>query len=140
MAPPPHVAVYERDPWSPAWNVWIEGLQGVHTFGSRLAHARSNVREALALFLDVDPSSLEIEDDVRLPTSARETVAGFAQAKQDLEAARLRSASAMTAAARSLLEAGLSMRDSADLLGLSHQRVSQIIRDVKPPRVDRASG
>lgn len=126
MAPPVHIAVYERDRWSPAWNVWIEGLPGVHTFGTRLAHARVNVREALALWLDTDESSLEIRDEVRLPESADEALAALAAAQQHLARSRRRVATATARAVRVLGDAGLSMRDAAALMGLSHQRVAQV--------------
>lgn len=131
MAPPVYVAVYERDPWSPAWNVWIEGL-GVHTFGTRLAQARANVREALALWLDTDESSLEIRDEVRLPQAADEALVELEAARELLAEARRRVAVVTARAVRALGDASLSMRDAAELVGLSHQRVAQVAAEERP--------
>lgn len=132
MAPPVHVAVYERDRWSPAWNVWIEGLPGVHTFGTRLAQARANVREAMALWLDTDEWSLEIRDEVRLPKAAEEALDELEGAREVLTHARKRWATATARAVRAMGDAGLSTRDTAELLGLSHQRVSQVAAGGEP--------
>lgn len=127
LAPPVYVAVYERDPWSPAWNVWVEGAPGVHTFGTRLAQARANVRDALALWLDVDASSLEIDDDIRLPRDVRKHVYELESAREQFDEARNRVTIATAQAARALVDAGLSMRDIAHVLDLSHQRISQVV-------------
>lgn len=136
MATPVYVAVYERDPWSPAWNVWVEGFPGVHTFGRRLAQARVNAREALALWLDAGESSLEIRDDIRLPEEAQEAVEELEAAREQFQAARRKVAASTARAVRALTEAGVSMRDMGELLGLSHQRISQVAADNRPESRD----
>src|SRR5688572_3919742 len=60
-----YVAVYERDAVDDAWNVRIDGLEGCQIYGRGLRQAQSRIREALALWLDRDPSKLVIED--RMP-------------------------------------------------------------------------
>jgi predicted RNase H-like HicB family nuclease len=60
-----YLAVYERDAIDDAWNVHIDGLEGCQTYGRSLRQAQSRIREALALWLDRDPSKLVIED--RMP-------------------------------------------------------------------------
>lgn len=132
MATPVYVAVYERDGWSPAWNAWVEGQLGVHTFGTRLAQARANVREALALWLDADQSSLEVRDEVRLPEAADEALGELEAAREDLAEARRRFETATVRAVRALGDVDLSMRDVGELLGLSHQRVAQISAGDRP--------
>lgn len=132
MAPLVYVAVYERDPWSPAWNVSIEGIAGVHTFGTRLAQARMHVREALALWLDTGESSLEIRDEVRLPKGGDEALAELEAGREQLARARRRLETATARAVQVLRGQGLSMRDAAELLGLSHQRVAQISAADRP--------
>lgn len=136
MAQPVYVAVYERDRWSPAWNVWVEGVAGVHTFGTRLAQARANVRDALALWLDADGSSLEISEEIRLPEGAEEAVEELEAAREQLSVARRRVTASAARAVRALIDTGLSTRDAGELLGLSHQRVSQVAAGGRPESRD----
>ena len=100
---------------------------GVHTFGTRLAHARANIREALALWLDTDAATLEIEDDIRLPDGAHEAMDELDSARVASQQARDRLRDATVSAAWTLADAGIATRDAAELLDLSHQRISQVL-------------
>ena len=53
-------ALYERDTESDAWLVRIEGIDGCHTYGRTRTEAEERIREALALWLDLDPAGLTI--------------------------------------------------------------------------------
>lgn len=132
MAPPVHLAVFERDRSARCWDVWVETAPGVHTFGTRLEHARANVRDALGLWLDTEPARLEIREQIRLPRTAETAVAELVAAREHLGQARQRLTEATTRAARVLTDAGLPMRDTAELLDLSHQRVSQLAQENRP--------
>jgi hypothetical protein len=77
----------------------------------------------VALWFELEPEQFEIDWDVRLGDLAnpvKQARAAMAHAEAD----RLRRDDAV----RALTEAGMSYRDIADLLGLSHQRVAQIAR------------
>jgi predicted RNase H-like HicB family nuclease len=124
-----HHVVFERDD-NGRWFVHCPGLVGAHSHGRTLASARSNVREAIALVLDVaDDSGFDLVEDIRLndPTlqgsveharSLRDRANGLEQQARSatLEAIKVSTGS----------DASLGMRDLADLLGLSHQRIQQI--------------
>ena len=62
---------------------------------------------------------------MRLAASARKPIA-----------CRLKSSGSMKRLTRELLGSGLSMRDAAVILGISHQRVSQLVR----PESERVAG
>ena len=59
-----YVAVYGRDRDDDAWNVHIDGLVGCHTYGRSLRQAHARLREALLLWLDREPESLSIRDQL----------------------------------------------------------------------------
>lgn len=118
-------AVYERDPDGDAWLVHIEGEPGCQTYGRSLRQAAERIREALAVWLDREPDELEIVD--RLPDEfeamAREVARRRSQAVRAGDAAQ----AATVEAVRELAAKGLSRRDAAELLGISHQRVQQLL-------------
>lgn len=125
--------VYERDEegW---WVAEIPEVPGCHTQGRTIAQARERIREALAVALDRRDATraareAELVDDVRLPAGmvkkvaqSREARARVAEVEERAHRATREAAVALTA------RLGLSCRDAAELLGLSHQRVQQLTR------------
>ena len=118
--------VLERDE-SGAWIATVPSVPGCHTHGRSLVEARRRIREALALWVD-DTTTAELVDDAHLPPEAAAAVRRSITAREKLVAARDAAGSATTEAARGLVDAGLGVRDAAYLLGLSHQRVQQLLR------------
>lgn len=120
----PVKVVVRRDPEDArAWLAHVPSARGAHTFGRSLAEAKRHAIEMVALWYDVEPDGLRIEWDIRLGELAKP----LSQAKAAMahaEADRHR----RDAAVRALTDAGMSYRDVAELLGLSHQRVAQITR------------
>ncbi len=125
MSDKAYVAVYERDSDAGAWTVAIEGLSGCQTYGRSLRQAQSRIREALALWLDVEPEVLQIRD--RLPADLTSVAEGVARARRNVEVAGAKAQQETADAVRQLTDLGLSRRDAAELLGLSHQRVQQLL-------------
>jgi predicted RNase H-like HicB family nuclease len=120
-----YVAVYERDPESDAWLVHIKGIDGCQTYGRTLRQAEARILEALALWLDREPEGLVISP--RWPEDLVEIASEVLEAR-DTAAATAQKAGATTAkAAKKLDRMGLSRRDAADVLGISHQRVQQLL-------------
>ncbi|MCA1845109.1 MAG: type II toxin-antitoxin system HicB family antitoxin [Actinobacteria bacterium] len=120
-----YVAVYERDPEGDAWNVCIQGLDGCQTYGRSLRQAQARIREALALWLDRDPQQLMIRD--QLPAALSAVADTVARARREAERAGTKAQEETTRAVKRLTDLGLSRRDAAELLGLSHQRVQQVL-------------
>jgi predicted RNase H-like HicB family nuclease len=121
---------YERDEegW---WVATIRSVPGCHTQGRTLAEARRRIREALAVALERPDAArvaedAELIDHIRLPTGVAKKLAQSTSARKRAAAEEARAQAATRAAALALTKKGLSLRDTADLLGLSHQRVQQI--------------
>ncbi|MGQ0825527.1 MAG: type II toxin-antitoxin system HicB family antitoxin [Actinomycetota bacterium] len=120
-----HVAVYERDPESDAWLVRIKGIAGCHTYGRTLRQAEGRIREALALWLDLDPDGLRISAE--WPPDLVEIASEVSQTREAASASAQRAGATTAKAAKKLERMGLSRRDTADVLGISHQRVQQLL-------------
>lgn len=120
-----YVAVYERDAADDAWNVRIEGLVGCQTYGRSLRQSQSRIREALGLWLDCDPSEVTMRD--RMPADLAAVADRVARARMEAARAGSKAQEQAAEAARELTDLGLSRRDAAELLGLSHQRIQQLI-------------
>lgn len=119
---------FVKDPDSGWWVVTVPEVPGCLTQGRSLAEGRRRIREALALFIDEGAAErAELVDDVRLPAGPRGELHQAARARAQLDAVQGRAMKATAAAAKALVrKAGLSVRDAAELLGVSHQRVQQL--------------
>lgn len=126
MAQTEYRAVYDRDA-DGRWNVEIPEVAGCYTYGRTIAQARTRIREALGLYVQ-DAEYATIVDDIRLPKPAMRRLERLARARADAERVQVILGEEQRAAARQLREAGLSFRDSGELLGCSRQRVEQLTR------------
>jgi predicted RNase H-like HicB family nuclease len=120
-----YVAVYERDRETDAWLVSVDGIEGCQTYGRTLGQAAERITEALGAWLDQDPAYLEIEH--RWPADVTDLAGQVAAARQAAANATKLAGETTTAAAKRLERMGLSRRDTAQILGISHQRVQQLL-------------
>ena len=68
---------------------------------------------------------------MRLPADARRALDRARADRRRLEAEAKRAQATTAAAVRKLIKSlGLSVRDAGELLGISHQRVQQLVHDV----------
>jgi len=120
-------AVFERDE-SGAWIARVPSVRGCHTYGRTLDQARRRLREALALWVD-KPDTAEIVEDVRLPPNVKAAVRASRADRRRAEEQRVEASASTARAARVLVDdLGVGFRDAAELLGVSHQRVQQLVR------------
>ena len=134
-----YVAEVERDE-SGNWIAIVPALRGVHTHARTLASVRVYLRDAIALWLEVglmdagekdphvDRDGVVVELQVKLPASARRATQSARRRRERARSAEAEAAAATRDAAQALVDSGLSHRDAAELLGLSHQRVHQLLR------------
>lgn len=119
--------ILERDE-SGAWIARVPSIRGCHTHGRTLEQARRRIREALSLWVD-DAQSADLVEDIRLPARVRTAISRSRAARRQAVRERERARSALEEAARTLIEdVGLGLRDSGELLEISHQRVQQLVR------------
>lgn len=113
------------------WRAFVEESPDIHAAGRSLSAVQEQIRSAIFEHGHLDP---EIIDHVDLPESSREAVEAAAEARRVAAEAAERSAELTSQAARSLVTSGLSLRDVATVLGLSHTRVQQLLRSDSPTR------
>lgn len=123
-------ATLELDSHSGQWMADIEGLP-VHTWGRTLGKVKEYAHEALAAHLDVAAADIRghiVFRTPELPAPVLEALGEAEHARSEADVATVRAADARAAAAGALVrEAHLSMRDAAEILGVSHQRVQQLL-------------
>ena len=120
-----YVAVFERDPESDVLLVHVERIPGCHTYGRTLRQAAARIHEALALWLDRDLDDLVVTPE--WPPQLVEIATEVSQARHNASASAQRAGATTAKAAKKLDRMGLSRRDTADVLGISHQRVQQLV-------------
>jgi predicted RNase H-like HicB family nuclease len=123
-----HVA-YERDE-SGWWVASVREVRGCHTQGRTVDEARRRIREAMDLFVD-DARAAKLIDDVKLPVTAAKAIRAYTTLRKRADREDRRASLAARRAVR-LLRGGklkMSARDAARLLGVSHQRVHQLVHD-----------
>ena len=115
---------YRRDLGNDASLVEVGEMPDVCTYGRTLEEAAVNAREAVAVTADVSKSEVELEEHFAVGGVDVEELVSLRDRAQELREIYL---SRQRAAALRLAEAGVSHRDSARMLGVSHQRVQQLV-------------
>lgn len=134
-----YVAEVERDE-AGNWIASVPALRGVHTHARTLAGLRRYLQDAIALWIEVgrvdagehDPDvardAINVELRLKLPAEVRRAAETARRSRERASAAEHDAARATREAAQALVRAGLSRRDAAEVLRLSHQRVDQLLR------------
>jgi DNA-directed RNA polymerase specialized sigma subunit len=86
-------------------------------------------RDAISLLLEIPEHSFDIEIHFEMTDGMREVLNEMSQAKAAAEQAQSVLAQHTRSAVRYLKEHGFSTRDSGKLIGLSAQRISQLLAE-----------
>lgn len=111
--------------WEHGWELDIEGV-GV-TQSHTLADAERMVRDYLALDLDAPPESFDVTITPDVPGATE--VADLRRRISDLVDEQRKIAARSRSIAHRLRKAGLNGADTAAVLGVSPQRVSQLLKE-----------
>ena len=85
------------------------------------------IRDAIASAMDVDPSSFHVDLDFDLGAEAVDVVTRARVAAADAAEAQARSSRESRAAVQALRAEGLTLKEAGYFLGVSPQRVSQLL-------------
>ena len=112
------------------WALDVPELSGVFSQVRRLDQAEAMARDAIAAMLDLDPASFDVEIAPSFAPDVKALLDSVCRARQALDEAQRTAAAAVQHAATVLThEDGFSMRDAGRALGISHQRVAQILEE-----------
>lgn len=111
------------------WAISVPELRGVQTQARRLDKVEATVRDAIALFLDVPQDSFDIRIEPVLPRDLQNKVGRVRKVREKVEVLQRQAATDSAEVAADLVRrAHLTVRDAGRVLGLSHQRVAQLLR------------
>ncbi len=109
------------------WIASVPSVPGCHSYGRNLDEARRRIRQALALFV-TDARRAALEDDIRLTPQMARLRRDVLAARQQAERHSALAAETTRKAARVLTgDLRLGVRDAGRLLGVSHQRIHQLL-------------
>ena len=108
------------------WEARARDYEGIHTFGRTLVKAQYYLHEAIAAWFDVPMEQVTVSVVV-LVDGLAEQVSEAVAARRELAEHATRVSAQLTTTALALMLAGLSQREIAVALGLSHQRVQQLL-------------
>lgn len=112
----------------PRERVWMVDVPDVGlTQAGRLGDVEPRARDLISLRRG-DDQAYRVDVEVHLDQSIRDDVETATRARAEATALETRADQAMASAARKLLASTVSLRDAAQILGMSHQRLSALAR------------
>lgn len=123
---PEYKVIYKLDKGG-QWTAWVRGMRRCKGRGKTLRQARKRLRACLGRF-DEEPHRADLVEDVKLPGSARALVVRHWAARRRARREEARAQAAARQAVQALLGLRLSVRDAADLLGVTYPKAQQMLR------------
>jgi DNA-directed RNA polymerase specialized sigma24 family protein len=107
---------------------WVVDVPDIGvTQGRSSREAERMAADLVAIMLDIPVEQVSVNVDFRLSDELTNEVYIARQAQKDADKAQRQAADRSRAAIRRILAAGLSKQDAARVLGISAQRVSQLV-------------
>jgi predicted nucleotidyltransferase len=108
------------------WHIEVPAVDRV-TQARHLREVDDMARDLIAIMTDEAPATIELDVRVVLPKSVREHLRAAEELRQESARAQAQAAKELRAAAQTLHEAGLPLRDVGAALGVSYQRAHQLV-------------
>ena len=113
------------------WFIEVPGEQGLYSQARRLDQAEAMIREVIGLMRDVPEDTFDVE--IELPAELRSQANHLRVLRTFADSLAVRAAVEQRKLATTLHEdQGWSVRDIGDVLGVSHQRVAQLLATPAP--------
>jgi hypothetical protein len=108
------------------WAIEVPEVNGgIYSQARRLDGVEAMARDAIALTLDVSPTTFEVDVVPVLPEEWETELEEAREARRSAAAAERLAQAALDRVVRRLIDAGLTVRDVGALLGLSYQRIAK---------------
>lgn len=109
------------------WAIEVPDVPGVFSQARRIGQVEYMARDAIALMLDVEPDSFDVDVKLELPAEWQAWADKVRLARTSADEAERHAGATAREVARQLKAAGLPVRDVGAVLGVSPQRVSQLM-------------
>jgi predicted RNase H-like HicB family nuclease len=110
------------------WFLHVDELAGVFSQVRRLDQAEGMARDAIAAFLGIPADEFGVNVTMRLPADLERDVAGVIDLRGAIDRTEHEYAEQTRRLATRLVQGeGMTVREAGRLLGLSYQRVSQLV-------------
>jgi predicted RNase H-like HicB family nuclease len=110
------------------WAITVPALDGVFSQAKRLDQVEDSAREAISLMLDIDENDVGALDIIVTPPArAAEMLRALEVSVAAADEATRVAVATRREVAEVLRAEGLPLRDVGELIGVSHQRVSQLL-------------
>lgn len=110
----------------PGWSIYVPEVDR-HTYAAHLRDIEPMARDLVQVMTDLPLEDITVA--VQLPTDLADAIAAMRNTRDGLTAAETAARTAQQAAATALRNAGAPLRDIALALGVSHQRVHQVLEE-----------
>ena len=122
---PRYTAVAERDgAW---WAITVPEVDGVFSQARRLDRVESMAREAISLMLEIPPESFDVDVVENHDPPTQEVIDDIIAAREAVAAMKRETGTRTRDAVLALHESGYPQRDIGRMVGISHQRVAQLL-------------
>lgn len=110
------------------WAITVPALDGVFSQVKRLSQVEDSAREAISLMLDIGEDNIGgLDIAVTPPAQAADLLEALEVSLATADEATRAAVAARREVAELLRAEGLPLRDVGELIGVSHQRVSQLL-------------
>lgn len=110
----------------PGWSIYVPEVDR-HTYAAHLREIESMARDLVQVMTDLPLEDITVV--VQLPPDLADVIAAMRNTRDGLMAAETAARTAQQTAATALRKVGAPLRDIALALGVSHQRVHQILEE-----------
>lgn len=110
----------------PGWSIYVPEIDR-HTYAAHLREIEEMARDLVQVMTDLPIEGITVA--IHLPDDLAGAIAAMRRAREGVTAAEAAARDTQQAAAMALRDAGAPLRDIAAALGVSHQRVHQILEE-----------
>jgi len=122
---PRYTAIAERDgSW---WVITVPEVDGIFSQARRLDRVEYMARDAISLMLEVPPDSFDVDVVENHDPPTQEVIDDIISLREAVAAMRRETADRTRDAVLSLHDSGYPQRDIGRMVGISHQRVAQLL-------------